>query len=88
MESVTEYKEILSKLKKELGSQSGNKNLKSYWKHLCKCKVDLVRLRESLRPLRESIKKINFLWNNMIKLNKSSMACNISILSGIILIVI
>lgn len=84
MKSVTEYKEILSKFKKEFGPQFGIKelgifgsvargeqtkesdldvfvslekvepfiifDLKELLESLCKCKVDLVRLRDSLRP--------------------------------------
>lgn len=84
MKSVTEYKEILSKFKKEFGAQFGIKelgiygsvargeqteesdldvfvslervepfiifDLKELLESLCKCKVDLVRLRDSLRP--------------------------------------
>ncbi|HBA29192.1 nucleotidyltransferase family protein [Parabacteroides goldsteinii] len=80
MKSVTEYKEILSKFKKEFGPQFGIKelgiygsvarreqteesdvslekvepfiifDLKELLESLCKCKVDLIRLRDSLRP--------------------------------------
>ena len=84
MKSVAEYKEILSKFKKEFGPQFGIKelgifgsvargehteerdldifvslekvepfiifDLKELLEALCKCKVDLVRLRDSLRP--------------------------------------
>lgn len=84
MKSVTEYKEILSKFKKEFGSQFGIKelgiygsvargeqteesdldvfvslekvepfiifDLKELLESLCKCKVDSLRLRDSLRP--------------------------------------
>lgn len=84
MKSVTEYKEILSKFKKDFGSQFGIKelgiygsvargeqteesdldvfvslekvepfiifDLKELLESLYKCKVDLIRLRDSLRP--------------------------------------
>lgn len=80
MKSVTEYKEILSKFKKEFGPQFDIKelgiygsvarreqteesdvslekvepfiifDLKELLESLCKCKVDLIRLRDSLRP--------------------------------------
>lgn len=92
MKSVAEYKEILSKFKKEFGPQFGIKelgilgsvargehteesdldifvslekvepfiifDLKELLEALCKCKVDLVRLRDSLRPaLKNNIQK-------------------------------
>lgn len=84
MKSTAEYKEILSKFKREFGSQFGIKelgifgsvargehtdksdldvfvsleivepfiifDLKELLESFCKCKVDLVRLRDSLRP--------------------------------------
>lgn len=84
MKTVADYKEILSRFKKEFGPQFGIKelgifgsvargeqtensdldlfvslekvepfiifDLKEILESLCKCKVDLVRLRDSLRP--------------------------------------
>ena len=83
MKSVTEYKEILSKFKKEFGPHGIKElgiygsvgrgeqieesdldvfvslekvepfiifDLKELLESLCKCKVDLIRLRDSLRP--------------------------------------
>ena len=92
MRSTLEYKDLLSKFKKEFGSQYGIRelgifgsvargeqkdesdldvfvslekvepfilfDLKELLESFCKCKVDLVRLRDSLRPtLKENILK-------------------------------